>query len=304
MINEDIREYIGTIVPPEDIFSNELLRGHTTFRVGGEAELFIKISNQDQLVKLIPFFNRLEIDYFILGNGSNVLVSDNGYQGVILQIGEHMSEVTVNGNIITAQAGVLLSKLAAIACEHGLTGMEFASGIPGTVGGGIMMNAGAYDGEMAQITQSVVIMNKAGELMELNHDTMEFGYRTSVVKNRPYIVMEVTLALTVGNKEDIKAKMEQLARQRREKQPLEYASAGSTFKRPHGHYAGKLIMDAGLRGFSIGGACVSEKHCGFVVNRGNATATDILEVIKEIQDRVYDRFDVTLEPEVICLGDF
>lgn len=304
MINGDIHEYLRQAVRPEDILYNEPLKDHTTFRVGGEAEVFVKISNKEQLINLIPFFNRLEIDYFILGNGSNVLVGDRGYQGVILHIGDRMSEVRAEGNIITAQAGVLMSKLAAFAGGHGLSGLEFASGIPGTVGGGIMMNAGAYGGEMAQITQSVLIMNKAGELMELNHETMEFGYRTSVVRNRPYIVLEVTLALKRDSQEEIKGKMEKLSLQRREKQPLEYASAGSTFKRPAGYYAGKLIMDAGLRGFGIGGACVSEKHCGFVVNRGNATAADILEVIKEIQDRVYERFNVTLEREVICLGEF
>lgn len=304
MLNQAIYDYIRQIVPQEDILQNEPLNKHTTFRVGGEAEVFIKISNKEQLIRLIPFLKKLEIDFFILGNGSNVLVSDKGYQGTIIQICGRMSDVTVTGNRITAQAGALMSKVAVAAMEHGLTGMEFASGIPGTIGGGIMMNAGAYGGEMEQITESVLIMDEAGELMELNHDTMEFGYRTSVVKNRPYIVLEVKLVLQPGNEEEIRAKMSLLAAQRREKQPLEYPSAGSTFKRPEGHYAGKLIMDAGMRGFRIGGACVSEKHCGFVVNRGNATAADILEVIKEVQDRVYERFNVVLEREVICLGDF
>lgn len=304
MVNQAVHEYIQQIVPPEDVLRNEPLSRHTTFRVGGEADLFIRVGSREQLIQLIPFFKKLEIDFFILGNGSNVLVSDQGYQGAILQIGDRLSEVTVNGNFITAKAGALMSKIAECAQVHGLTGMEFASGIPGTIGGGIMMNAGAYDGEMSQITQSVLIMNHAGELMELNRETMEFGYRTSVVKNRPYIVLEVTIVLEPGNREEIKAKTARFAAERREKQPLEVASAGSTFKRPEGHYAGKLIMEAGLRGFSIGGACVSEKHCGFVVNRGKATAADILEVIKEVQDRVYERFEVTLEREVICLGEF
>ncbi len=304
MINQDIYEYIQQIVPPEDIMRNEPLKKHTTFRVGGEAEVLIKISQKDQLLRLVPFLKKLEIDCFVLGNGSNVLASDKGYRGVVLQISDRMSAVNVAGNRITAQAGALLSRVAAVAIEHSLTGIEFASGIPGTVGGGIMMNAGAYGGEMAQITESVLIMDEAGELMELNHDTMEFGYRTSVVKNRPYIVLEAALILQPGNVEEIRYKMNRLAAERREKQPLEYPSAGSTFKRPDGHYAGKLIMDAGLRGFRIGGACVSEKHCGFVINRGNATAADILEVIKEVQDRVYERFEVTLEQEVVCLGEF
>lgn len=304
ILNQDIYEYIGQIVPPEDVMRNEPLKKHTTYRVGGEAEVFIKISQKEQLLRLVPFLKRLEIDFFVLGNGSNVLASDKGYRGVVLQIGDQMSTVNVDGNRITAQSGALLSKVAAVAMEHSLTGMEFASGIPGTVGGGIMMNAGAYGGEMAQVTESVLIMDEAGELMKLNHDTMEFGYRTSVVKNRPYIVLEAELILQPGNAEEIRYKMNRLATERREKQPLEYPSAGSTFKRPDGHYAGKLIMDAGLRGFRIGGACVSEKHCGFVINRGNATAADILEVIKEVQDRVYERFDVTLEQEVVCLGEF
>ncbi len=304
MLNHDIYEYIQKIVPPEDVMRNEPLKKHTTFRVGGEAEVLIKISQREQLLRLVPFFKKLEIDFFIIGNGSNVLVSDKGYQGVVLQIGERMDEVSVDGNRITVQAGALMSKTAAIAMDHNLAGMEFASGIPGTVGGGIMMNAGAYGGEMEQITESVLIMDEAGELMELNHDTMEFGYRTSVVKNRPYIVLEAVLGLQPGDAEEIRAKMKRFAAERREKQPLEYPSAGSTFKRPDGHYAGKLIMDAGMRGFRIGGACVSEKHCGFVINRGNATAADILEVIKEVQDRVYERFDVILEQEVVCLGEF
>ncbi len=306
MLNHDIYEYIQKIVPPEDVMRNEPLKKHTTFRVGGEAEVLIKISQREQLLRLVPFFKKLEIDFFIIGNGSNVLVSDKGYQGVVLQIGERMDEVSVDGNRITVQAGALMSKTAAIAMDHNLAGMEFASGIPGTVGGGIMMNAGAYGGEMEQITESVLIMDEAGELMELNHDTMEFGYRTSVVKNRPYIVLEAVLGLQPGDAEEIRAKQFRTPRPppRREKQPLEYPSAGSTFKRPDGHYAGKLIMDAGMRGFRIGGACVSEKHCGFVINRGNATAADILEVIKEVQDRVYERFDVILEQEVVCLGEF
>lgn len=304
MVNQAVYEFIQKIVPKEDMRQKEPLSRHTTFRVGGEAELFIRISNQEQLMCLIPFFRKLEIDFFILGNGSNILAGDKGYEGVILQLGKQMSDVTVTGNQIRAQAGASLPKVAASAWEHGLTGMEFASGIPGTIGGGIMMNAGAYGGEMAQITQSVLVMNEAGELMELDQVTMEFGYRTSVVKNRPYVVLEVTLSLKSGSREEIKAKMEELSKQRQEKQPLEYASAGSTFKRPKGHFAGKLIMDAGMGGFGIGGALVSEKHCGFVINRGNASAADILEVIKEVQDRVYERFGVILEREVICLGDF
>lgn len=304
MVNEAAYEYILQSVPQEDVLQNEPLSKHTTFRVGGEAELFIRISNKEQLMHLIPFFKRIDMDFFLLGNGSNVLAGDKGYSGAVLQIGDRMSEVTIQENKITAQAGALLSKVARYAWEHSLTGLEFASGIPGTIGGGIMMNAGAYGGEIGEIAQSVLIMDEEGNLMELDNDTMEFGYRTSVIRNRPYIVLEVALNVKSGDRDGIKVRMDQLAVLRREKQPLEYASAGSTFKRPDGHYAGKLIMDAGMRGYQIGGACVSDKHCGFVINKGNATALDILEVIREVQERVYERFGVTLEREVICLGDF
>lgn len=201
-------------------------------------------------------------------------------------------------------AGTLLARAAAKARDHGLSGMEFASGIPGTMGGAIVMNAGAYGGEMKQIVESVEVMNMEGEILVLDNDTMEFGYRTSVVKSRPFIVLDTVLALKKGNKDEIGGRMDELAKQRREKQPLEYASAGSTFKRPEGYFAGKLIMDAGLRGFGIGGAKVSEKHCGFIVNTGNATAEDIREVIEEVQHCVKAKFGVTLEREIIYLGDF
>ena len=194
--------------------------------------------------------------------------------------------------------------MAAQAAIHGLTGMELASGIPGSIGGAIVMNAGAYDGDMSRIVERVTVINECGEYMELDCDTMEFGYRTSIIKNRPYIVAEVVLKLTRGETAAIKERMEELGRLRREKQPLEYASAGSTFKRPEGYYAGKLIMDAGLRGYRIGGAQVSEKHCGFVINVGKATAADISELIEEIQEKVKERFHVELEPEVIRIGEF
>ena len=215
-----------------------------------------------------------------------------------------MESVTVEGERMKISAGTLLSKAASAARENELTGMEFASGIPGTVGGAIVMNAGAYGGEMKQIVESVEVMNMEGEILVLDNDTMEFAYRKSVIKSRPFIVLETVLCLQKGKQEEISSKMEELSRLRREKQPLEYASAGSTFKRPEGYFAGKLIMDAGLRGFSIGGAKVSEKHCGFIVNSGNATAADIREVIDEVQKCVKAKFGVTLEREVIYLGDF
>ena len=303
-ISSAIYEFISTYVPEEDILTEEPMSRHTTFRVGGEDQCFVRISDKEQLKKLIPYLRQIEVPYFILGNGSNLLVSDKGYEGVILQIGNKMNTITVEGTHIRAQAGALLSQIAKCAYDKGLTGFEFASGIPGSIGGGVVMNAGAYGGEMKQVVESVLVMDIQGEILELSGESMEFGYRTSIIKNRPFIVLEVCLKLEQGNKERIASDMEELAQKRREKQPLEYASAGSTFKRPEGYFAGKLIMDAGLRGYSIGGAQVSDKHCGFVVNTGRASATDVAEVISEVQERVKDKFGVSLETEVIFLGDF
>lgn len=297
-------QFIEANVPEEDILKEEPMSRHTTFRVGGEAACLIRISSAAQLQKLLPYLKAVGLPYFILGNGSNLLVGDKGYQGVVLQIGSRMDDICVEGTCIRVQAGALLSRVSQEALRHGLTGLEFASGIPGTIGGGVVMNAGAYGGEMKQIVESVLVLNEQGELFRLSAEDMEFGYRSSVIKNRAFVVLEVCLKLENGEKEEIAALMEELAARRREKQPLEFPSAGSTFKRPEGYYAGKLIMDAGLRGYSIGGARVSEKHCGFVVNTGKATAADVAEVIREVQERVKERFGVSLETEVIFLGDF
>lgn len=303
-ISSAIYEFLSAYVPAEDILPEEPMCRHTTFRVGGAAQCLVRISSVEQLKKIIPYLQQVEVPFFILGNGSNLLVGDKGFCGVILQISDRMSEITVEDDRIRVQAGALLSQVARAAMEHGLTGLEFASGIPGTIGGGVVMNAGAYGGEMKQVVECVTVLDGQGEVLELLAEDMEFGYRTSVIKNRPFIVLEVCLKLCKGDKKEIVSKMEELAWRRREKQPLEFASAGSTFKRPEGYFAGKLIMDAGLRGYSIGGARVSEKHCGFVVNTGRATAADVAEVIQEVRDRVKDKFGVTLEPEVIFLGDF
>lgn len=297
-------DYIKTIIPKDRILFHEPMSKHTTFRVGGEAECLIMVRQEEELVKLILYLNQIEEEYFILGNGSNLLVGDKGYRGVILKFDGPMEDIKVEGTLVKARAGALLSKAASVARDHGLSGMEFAAGIPGSIGGGVVMNAGAYGGEMKQIVVSVRGMNKDGQILTLDNDTMEFGYRTSAIKNRPIIVLEVTLQLTEGSPEEIGAKMAELANLRRSKQPLEYPSAGSTFKRPEGYYAGKLIMDAGMRGHRIGGAQVSNKHCGFVVNTGGATAADVREVIEEVQERVKERFHVSLEPEIIFLGDF
>lgn len=297
-------EFIENIIPKERIFFEEPMSRHTTFRVGGAAECMILIEQEDELLKLIPYLNQIEEDYFILGNGSNLLVGDKGYRGVIIKLGEGMDRIMVDGERILVQAGALLSKTAAVARDAELSGMEFAAGIPGSIGGGVVMNAGAYDGEMKQITESVKVMDKEGNILVLDNDTMEFGYRTSIIKNRPFIVLEVVLRMRAGKKDEIQAKMNELMAKRQSRQPLNYPSAGSTFKRPEGYFAGKLIMDAGMRGYRIGDAQVSEKHCGFIVNIGNASAADVREVIEEVQEKVKERFHVRLEPEIIFLGDF
>lgn len=304
MLSSTFIENLGRIIPKENIILNEPMSRHTTFRVGGEAACLIKVPDSEKLAKLILFLDQTGYEYFLLGNGSNLLVSDNGYDGIILKLENRFEEVHVDGMKIIAGAGASLSYVARRAMEEGLKGMEFASGIPGTLGGAIVMNAGAYDGEMKQIVKEVNVMDQTGNILTLNNETMEFGYRNSVIRNRPFIVLSAVLALAEGDKEEIRQKMQVLAEKRKEKQPLEYASAGSTFKRPEGYFAGKLIMEAGLRGFSIGGAKVSDKHCGFIVNTGNATAQDIFEVIQEVQERVKEQFGILLEPEVIRLGRF
>lgn len=304
MISKAVMEALMDMVPKENIHIEEPLANHTTFRVGGPTDCLVEIESTEQLRKIQKYLRLIEEPYTILGNGSNLLVGDGGYRGIVLQIGNKMADIRVDGNTITAQAGALLSKTAKVALEHGLAGLEFASGIPGSIGGAVVMNAGAYGGEMKQVITSVTVLDQEGEELVLDNETMEFGYRTSVIKHRPFLVTEVTFELTPGDPKVIKSTMDDLATRRREKQPLEYPSAGSTFKRPEGHYAGQLIMEAGLRGFQIGGARVSDKHCGFVINTGTASAADVLDVIRHVQQTVKEKFDVDLETEVIMLGEF
>ena len=304
MISDAVMEALKRFVRPENIHIQEVMAAHTTFRVGGPADCLVELENVQQLQNIQHYLHLVGIPYVILGNGSNVLVSDEGYRGVVLQVANRMNRITVEGKRIVAQAGALMSQVAKAALENGLTGMEFASGIPGTVGGGVVMNAGAYGGEMSQIVTSVTVVNGEGEIMELENESMEFGYRYSTIRNQPFTVTEVSFELKPGEKDAIKATMYDLSARRREKQPLEYPSAGSTFKRPEGHFAGELIMNAGLRGFQIGGAKVSDKHCGFVINAGNATAADIMALIREVQMCVKEKFHVDLEPEVVFLGKF
>ena len=302
MISKTVVKALEKFLPAENISIKEPMKKHTTFRIGGEADLFLRIENPHQLKEVQNYLQKLGMPYYILGNGSNLLVSDEGYRGVILEIADKMNTIRVEGNSIIAQAGALMSKIAHVAYEHGLTGFEFAAGIPGTIGGGVVMNAGAYGGELKNVVTTVEVLDQNGEFLSLDNQTMEFGYRTSILKKHPFIVTEVRMELQEGCKDEIKATMDDLAAKRREKQPLEYPSAGSTFKRPEGHFAGKLIMDAGLRGYQVGGAQVSEKHCGFVINKGEATAADVKQLVADVQQEVKKQFDVELEPEVIFLG--
>lgn len=304
MISQAVKEALQKFVPAENILYNEPLKRHTTFRIGGEADCLVKIENAGQLSDVLHYLSVVEIPFFIMGNGSNLLAGDKGFRGVILQISDKMNEIRVVGNRIYAQAGAFLSKIAKTAQENGLTGLEFAAGIPGTAGGGVVMNAGAYDGEMKMVTEEVVVLDKEGNELHLDNDTMEFGYRTSAIKNQPFVVTECCFKLKSGDRAAIEAKMADFQQRRKEKQPLEYPSAGSTFKRPEGYFAGKLIMDAGLKGAKEGGAQVSEKHCGFVINTGDATAADVRKLIARIQEEVWKQFMVKLETEVIFLGDF
>ncbi len=277
---------------------------HTTFRTGGECDCMVVADTPEELEAVTAYLDGLGISWFLLGNGSNILVSDAGYRGVMLMLGEDFGRVDTDGEEIVAGGAVMLSRLASTAVNAGLAGLEFASGIPGTVGGAIMMNAGAYGGEMCDVTKSARIFFPGEGVVTLSGEEMDFGYRHSILKEKKGVLLEVSLSLHFGNKEDIISRVSELGRSRREKQPLEYPSAGSTFKRPAGAYAGKLIMEAGLAGLRCGGAEVSKKHCGFVINTGGATSSDVYEVIRTVQEKVKENSGFELEPEVILLGEF
>lgn len=289
---------IHTNLNINDIVLDEDMKKHTTFRAGGTAKYFIQPENEDELIRVIQYLKNKKIPFYIIGNGSNLLVRDEGYKGAIIKIGQHFSDYQFEGNTLTCGAGAFLSKIANDACNRSLKGLEFAAGIPGLVGGAVTMNAGAYGGEMKDVVKKVSVVDQNGNLIVIDSDNMEFGYRNSIVQKNHYIVTSAVMELSNGNQEEIKEQMEGFMKARKEKQPLEYPSAGSTFKRPEGYYAGKLIMDAGLAGYQVGGAQVSEKHCGFVINTGDATATDIITLILDVKRIVQEKFGVTLEPEV------
>lgn len=303
-MDEIIYNELKKSLPEERIKVDEPMKNHTTFRVGGPADFFIVPETKEELQAAVMCCKKSSLPYYIIGNGSNLLVSDKGYRGAVIQIYKAMNQVSVEGNVVTAQAGALLSIVANRALDAGLTGFEFAAGIPGTLGGACIMNAGAYGGEMKDVLKEVVVLTKEGEFLTLKADELELGYRTSIIAKKQYVVVEAVLCLESGDKTEIKGKMDELREKRVTKQPLEYPSAGSTFKRPEGYFAGKLIEDTGLRGFQVGGAQVSEKHCGFVINKDQATAADIDELMHQVSDKVEAKFGVRLEAEVKRLGEF
>ncbi len=303
-MDKEIYNQMCDIAGSDNVFVDEPMDKHTTFRVGGKADYYVVPHTIEEIRKLILIVKQLNVPYYILGNGSNVLVSDKGYRGVIIRIYKNISNIEINNISVKAQAGALLSNIAATVCDAGLKNFEFAAGIPGTIGGATVMNAGAYGGEMENVLTGAMVLDEQGNLLNLSKEELEFGYRTSIIGAKRYTVLETNIQLEQGNSNEIKALMDEYRQRRMDKQPLEYPSAGSTFKRPKGHFAGKLIMDAGLRGYSIGGAQVSDKHCGFIINKGEATAQDIIELIQYVQDRVQEQFQVKLETEVKMLGDF
>ena len=280
------------------------LKAHTTFRIGGMAQFLVTPNNTEALAETIRLCNREQIPYYVIGNGSNLLVSDTGYQGVVIRLYRTLDYIGVEDELLIAGAGALLVSVSKRAMHEGLTGLEFASGIPGTIGGALVMNAGAYGGEMKDIVHEVTVMTPQGELQVLSCEEMAFGYRRSIVSEKGLVVVEAKLKLQAGEKSKIEEKMRELSDARKEKQPLEFPSAGSTFKRPEGYFAGKLIDDAGLRGYQVGGARVSDKHCGFVINTGNATASDVVQLIQDVRQKVKLKSGVELEPEVKLLGKF
>ena len=301
---QNIYELLCGCAGGENVRRQEPMSLHTTFRIGGPADLFVMPGSIQAVADSIRICKETQTPYAVIGNGSNLLVSDAGYRGVIIQIGRNLNQITGNGEEIRAQAGAMLSVIAKTALLESLTGFEFASGIPGTLGGAVVMNAGAYGGEMKDVLTEVTVLTREGEIRTIPAEKLELGYRTSLAAKNGWIILEAVLRFQKGDAEAIRGRMEELKVQRVTKQPLDLPSAGSTFKRPEGYFAGKLIMDAGLRGFTVGGAQISEKHCGFVVNKGGATAEDVRNLICAVQKKVQEDAGVKLEPEVKFLGEF
>lgn len=298
-----IYECLCNITGTDSVFYNEPMKNHTTFRIGGPADFFVQPDTSDKIRSVLKFASDENIPIFVMGNGSNLLVRDKGIRGIVLCIGERFSQVSFERDRVSAQAGILLSALSNKILESSLSGFEFASGIPGTLGGAISMNAGAYGGEMKDIVETVTLMDFRGNISTLSNEEMGFAYRKSLLTTNPQIVLSATLRLTLGIREEIKNIIDELTQKRVSKQPLTAYSAGSTFKRPEGYFAGKLIEDAGLKGLRMDNAAVSEKHSGFVINLGNADCENILNLISFVKTRVYQEFGVRLEEEVKIVGE-
>ena len=303
-MKQEFYEKLSKIVRKEQILEEEPMKKHTTFRIGGPAEYLILPQTAEEIADVVKLCRQEEIPWYIVGNGSNLLVADEGVRGVVIQLLRNFNQIQVEGCQIRMQAGAQNAAVAKRALDASLTGFEFAAGIPGTIGGAVVMNAGAYGGEMKDILKEVTVLDQNGMIRTIPAGELELGYRTSIIARKGYVVLEAVIVLKTGDPKEIKAAMDDLKEKRVTKQPLEYPSAGSTFKRPEGYFAGKLIMDAGLRGFSVGGAQISEKHCGFVINKGNATAKDVTELMDETKKIVMEKFGVALEPEVKRLGQF
>ncbi|WP_297520171.1 UDP-N-acetylmuramate dehydrogenase [uncultured Clostridium sp.] len=298
---KDFKDILVEYCGQENVIVDALMKEHTCFKVGGPADILVTPSTAKEIAKIVAICRKNNIPYIVIGNGSNILVKDGGIDGVVIKL-EKMKKIEVNENKIKADCGAMLADVSKLAVKHSLTGAEFACGIPGTIGGAVFMNAGAYNGEMSFIMEEAEVLDKDGNVITLHKDQLELGYRTSAVMTHGYIVLTATISLEKGTKEVIADRVDDLTHKREDKQPLEYASAGSTFKRPEGYFAGKLIQDSGLKGYTIGNACVSEKHSGFVINKGGASASDILAVIKHVQDTVKVNFDVELHTEVRIIG--
>lgn len=307
-VGENMRQEFETrlfhTIDKEKIYVNEKMEKHTTFRIGGPADYFVMPSDVTDVKAVIELCEQEKVPYYVVGNGSNLLVGDKGFRGVIIRIAGNMNQLQADGEVITAQAGCSLAQIAGKALDEELAGFEFAAGIPGTLGGAVRMNAGAYGGEIKDVLESAVVLTREGKVMELSVNEMEFGYRTSIIERTGWTILGGKISLHKGKREEIKAVMDDLREKRVSKQPLEYPSAGSTFKRPKGYFAGKLIQDAGLRGFRVGGACVSEKHSGFVINIDHATADDVVSLMEQVDEKVRAQFGVGLEPEVRRIGEF
>lgn len=307
-MNEDLREQLISILGRDQVKEQESMSRYTSFRVGGPADFLCSPDSARQIQQLLAHLERDHHPYLVIGNGSNLLVRDGGIRGVVVHLGSRFARIDAREEadgtaILKAQAGARLSAVGKAAAERALTGFEFACGIPGTVGGAVRMNAGAYGGEIKDILESAEVLAPDGRIRTCTADDLKLSYRHSILDENGGIVLSASFRLQKGDKEEILRQMSGLAAKRREKQPLEYPSAGSTFKRPEGYFAGKLIMDAGLKGFRVGGAEVSEKHAGFVINRGGATAADIEELIHRVQETVFEKYGVKLEPEVKIVGE-